>query len=240
MTKDKTCFLIFPNQLYEDITHLKKYHTVFLIEEPIYFYDPVHRPIKPNKIKIAYMRACMKAYFDFKLKQIVSLSTTARYIEYTQAKNYNFLKNFKNVTYFDVVDHALENKLHTKISSMSGQVTRQPSPNFILSNMDLKEYHAHHGKSPRHSSFYEYVKLKLGILKNVKNQDSLIRKPPPKVHLALKVTHHVFSTMMKGKLKHFTKETLDKGDILEKNLTKDVMGLKGQIAASPRTFVDQK
>jgi deoxyribodipyrimidine photolyase-like uncharacterized protein len=57
-------FLILPNQLFQEtIEHLKsyKYKEIWIVEEPHYFSTEL---IKPNKIKIAYLRACMKLYYD--------------------------------------------------------------------------------------------------------------------------------------------------------------------------------
>ena len=56
-----SCFVILPNQLFENIDILKGFKDIFLIEEPHYFSET----IKPNKIKIAYMRACMLFYYDY-------------------------------------------------------------------------------------------------------------------------------------------------------------------------------
>ena len=53
-------FIILPNQLFQetkDYLRKNKYDEVWIIEEPHFFSTP---NIKPNKIKIAYLRACMK------------------------------------------------------------------------------------------------------------------------------------------------------------------------------------
>ena len=55
-------FIILPNQLFENnYKFLKGFDKVFIIEEPHYFSSAT---IKPNKIKVAYLRACMKYYYD--------------------------------------------------------------------------------------------------------------------------------------------------------------------------------
>ena len=66
-------FIIFPTQLFSDIKHLKKWenesnHTnkiIYLIEEPTFFTDFAY-----HKLKLAYHRASMKKYFDFKKEKI--------------------------------------------------------------------------------------------------------------------------------------------------------------------------
>ena len=89
-----SCFIIFPNQLYENFLQLLKtykYKTIYIIEEPIYFYDPEYRQIKPNKIKIAYIRACMKWYTDWLHSQVKKINIM--YLEYEQIlqQKYKFI-----------------------------------------------------------------------------------------------------------------------------------------------------
>ena len=83
-------FLILPNQLFEDIELLKGFKEIFIIEEPYYFSTT---EIKPNKIKIAYMRSCMRYYYDYLKSQIKNSKIT--YIEFKDLindKDYLFLK----------------------------------------------------------------------------------------------------------------------------------------------------
>ena len=55
-------FIIFPTQLFEEtIEILDNYDKIIIIEEPHYFSS---NEIKPNKIKIAYLRACMRLYYN--------------------------------------------------------------------------------------------------------------------------------------------------------------------------------
>jgi deoxyribodipyrimidine photolyase-related protein len=160
--------LILPNQLYEDVNNYKKYKQIYLIEEPIFFYDKDYRPIKPSKIKIAYLRACMKCYFD-KLKK---MKLKVEYIEYNDiVKNkYSFIDNV-NVDIYDPTDHAILQKLkHYKIIC-----NILKTPNFII---DINELSSTNKLINRHKTFYELVKKKLKILVNVNNKDKSNRNPP--------------------------------------------------------------
>jgi deoxyribodipyrimidine photolyase-related protein len=159
-----TIFLILPNQLFENnYKKIKEYKEVFLIEEPYFFSDI----IKPNKIKIAYMKACMMYYYDdLKLNGINVIYKTFDEI----IKNgYDFLKN-KKIHLFDINDFKLTKKY--KIFNLS---KIYETPMFLLPKELLQKYNR---KTPTHASFYEMSKNYLGILQDVKNQDVYNRKNP--------------------------------------------------------------
>ncbi len=161
-------FIIFPNQLYEEYRVLRKYDKVYLVEEPIYFYDPVYKPFKPNKIKIAYMRACMKYYKRYLEKHDINVE----YIDYSKINNYNFIKG--DVSLYDPTDHDLIKKL----LDIFKNINVIESPNFIFTINTLNQYYKVY-PNPKHSSFYEFAKKKLNILSGVKNMDKENRSPPP-------------------------------------------------------------
>lgn len=111
-------FLIFPNQLYEKTSIHKQFDHVFLVEDPIYFNEIV----KPNKIKIAYMRAASKWFFDNK----IAINKT--YIDCANVKTYKFLSDFLEVGLYDPTDIAVMAKLKKHIGENRLHVF--PSPNF--------------------------------------------------------------------------------------------------------------
>ena len=76
-------FLILPNQLFEETIKLRSYSNIYLIEEPHYFSTS---EIKPNKIKIAYMRSCMQFYYDKLKKEGFNIT----YIDYSTLINNNY------------------------------------------------------------------------------------------------------------------------------------------------------
>lgn len=174
----ESCFIIFPNQLYEDFVYLsklQKYKTIYIIEEPIYFYDPEYRPVKPNKIKIAYMRACMKYYANWLHSQIKKQNVI--YIDYDQVveQKYSFLQSYSSINYFETTDKDLDVKLEKHIKQPKVIL---PSPSFMMSIEQLRAYNSNH-KTPKHASFYDFVKSELKILEGVKNQDKYNRKALP-------------------------------------------------------------
>lgn len=160
-----SCLIIFPNQLYElSTSFFKFYDYVFLVEDPIFF----NEKFKSNKIKIAYLRASSKCYFDY-------IQTTGKklFVEYDKVDNYNFLKTFEinEITLHDPTDF----NLMSKLKKLKIKLTILPSPNFIMSLKDLssKTY-------TRHKSFYIDVKKHLHILESTPNLDKYNRKSFPK------------------------------------------------------------
>lgn len=172
-------FLILPNQLFEEVKPLKGYQELFIIEEPHYFSTP---EIKPNKIKIAYLRACMKAYYD-KLKKDGFNITYINFSELSKPSGYSFLKK-KDCFCYDINDF----KLRERYKSLKlPELNEIETPMFIMKKTDLDNYHKKI-KSPSHSSFYEFSKKKLGILEGIKNQDVYNRSNPREI---IPMTNHL-------------------------------------------------
>ena len=159
-------FLILPNQLFQEtIEHLKsfKYKQIWIVEEPHYFSTEL---IKPNKIKIAYLRACMRYYYD----NLIKLGFKVIYKDYD-----NSLLTFNEEYYsFELTDH----KLKEKYEKQGIIINEIETPMFLLKIEDLDIYNKR--KTISHSSFYEYSKKKLGILEGIKNQDVYNRSNPRK------------------------------------------------------------
>jgi len=177
-----TVFLIFPNQLFESTPQIIAHHKpnqVFLIEEPIYFYDPIHKPYKVNKIKVAYLRACMKAFYANNQAKLPNLT----YIDYHTAlksANYSFIPLTTNthLVTFDPIDYDLKEKLPSNVIYLD-------SPDFLIPLQQLKVYFDKHPKATRHTSFYTFMKTQLGgnllgNFVNMQNLDAQNRHPPPK------------------------------------------------------------
>jgi len=163
-------FLILPNQLFEDVKQLKDFKEIFIIEEPHYFSTS---EIKPNKIKVAYLRACMRVYYDYLKTQLKSQKIS--YIEFkdlNKDSNYNFLKKGQFYCY-DMNDFKLRDK-YRKLGVL-GNLQELETPMFIMTKKDLDSYDR---KTPTHASFYEFSKSKIGILEGVKNQDVYNRSNP--------------------------------------------------------------
>lgn len=194
-------FVVFPNQLFDDLGQILQVHPqcVYLVEEPIYFFDKDWKPYKPHKMKVAFMRACMKNYFDTHLKK--AFPKKCKYIQYADIVNdgYAFLgNNIKHVYCYDPNDVELTQKLNhiSKVKHIPFRIFEQQD--LLLPKNVLDEYIINKTKTPKHASFYNFVKSKLNILKDVKNMDSLNRSPPP--NKCPKIYHF---TPSKQKMKYY-------------------------------------
>jgi deoxyribodipyrimidine photolyase-related protein len=159
-------FLILPNQLFENtLKHIKtaNYKKIIIYEEPHYFSSD----IKPNKIKIAYLRACMKYYYNNLITK-----EKIKNVSYCEFADKEVLTSNNTYYCYEITDYKLLNKyklLNIKINEIE-------TPMFILNKKDLDKYNKR--KTISHSSLYELSKNKLGILKGIKNQDIYNRSNP--------------------------------------------------------------
>ena len=78
-------FLIFPNQLFDNIKFIKD-KEVYLIEEPIYF-----TLYNYHKLKLAYHRATMKYYHH----QLIKNKVKTKYLEFRDISD-KFYKNIRS------------------------------------------------------------------------------------------------------------------------------------------------
>jgi deoxyribodipyrimidine photolyase-related protein len=137
-------FVLFPNQLYEDITILKEYKTIYLVEEPRFFTD-----FRFHKLKLAYHRATMKKYYDY----LKDNKLNVKYVEFDDVKKlYSELKKF---TFYDSLDKKLNKKLKKQ--------TMLPQKQFVISNQEIMEMK---NQKYRNDTFYKFMRKKLNILVN--------------------------------------------------------------------------
>ncbi len=169
------CFILFPTQLFDKLENLPKDCDVCLVEDPVFYYDAQYKPFKVNKIKIAFLHACIKSY--------IKSHTKFKYISWVdiQRRKYTFLKSYDTLFMYDPIDHDLTEKYRAICKSYGISVTILGSPDLLIDKESIKrEYFDVKKDSIRHASFYNYMKGKLGILNGVSNLDKMNRSPPPK------------------------------------------------------------
>ena len=172
--------VILPHQMYVSKTMVKEHRFTYLVEEPIFFYDKVYKPFKPNKVKLAYLRACMKAYH----KQFTTKNKPIKYIDYSDYKTFvDTIQSHEfastKVTIYDPIDEDVVDKYTTLFGAERLNIL--PSPDLLIDKETLDtKYFKSHNNIQRHASFYEFIKKELDILKGVKNLDKQNRSPPPK------------------------------------------------------------
>ena len=144
-----SAFLIFPIHLFEDISQLENYDTIYLIEEPRYFTD-----FSFHKLKLAYHRASIKYYFDY-LKENLNKEKIIKYINYDEiTENWYSDKKYSQIASYEVFDNSLEKKL---VNLKSFKFIK--SLNFLLDDEIISK------KEPvTFMNFYKKQRIRLNVL----------------------------------------------------------------------------
>lgn len=147
-------FIIYPTQLFQDISLLKDFKKIFLIEDNIYF-----TRYKFHRLKLAYHKATMLYYYDY-LRD--NLSATVKYIKFQDsAKFYKSLRG--PVDIYDPVDHLVMDNL---LANKKIELTIHETLAFPETREELQKYKDDLGNAQyRHdSSFYRWQRRNLDVL----------------------------------------------------------------------------
>jgi deoxyribodipyrimidine photolyase-related protein len=167
-------FLVFPNHLFAGTTAmsmLKSFDHVYIVEEPVHFYDAIYRPFKVHKTKLAYMRACMKGYERLLKRHKVR---GVKYINYSDvSKMYKTLQDNGDVGIhcWEPSDRVLQRKYADLGITLH---IHNDTPQFIAHKEEQGAFLASVKSAARMSneSYYGFIKGNLGILQGVKNMDT--------------------------------------------------------------------
>ena len=199
-------FLIFPHQLFKDISLLKKADSVYIIEEYLFF-----NQYKFHKQKLALHRASMKYYEHYLQENEIKTN----YIDATNKQSdirifiHNIAANQNvSIQLYDVCDNWLEKRIIETCHSNNIEFKEYATPLFINSKEDLSMYFGVKQKY-LHNDFYIQQRKKLNILidENGKPQggkwshdaDNRLKYPKNKI-----VPKTKFPT-----INHFYKEAID-------------------------------
>jgi len=150
-------FLLFPTQLFSDLTLLSKSKLIYLIEEPRYFND-----FGFHKLKLAYHRASMKKYYDMLKKKKLNV----KYFDCEKVNN-NFYKSIKSendlINMYYPGDYPLQNKLENIFGK---KLVINETLNFLIKTNEFVNIKKLIYKNTRysHEEFYKYQRKKLSIL----------------------------------------------------------------------------
>jgi deoxyribodipyrimidine photolyase-related protein len=159
----KQATLIYPHQLFEENSLLKKDQAIFLIEEPLFFTQ-----YKFHKQKLVLHRASMKAY-ENKLNE---LGYKVIYIESKDFKKtsdiVSILKdnNISSVELYDPVDNWLESKLTKSLKENNISYEIFETSLFLTDRQTLKKYFDSQKSKRKYfmKNFYEWQRKRLDIL----------------------------------------------------------------------------
>lgn len=176
----KNVFVLFPINLYRNISYLKD-SKIYLVELDLYFnrYSKELGKMKFNALKPIYHRASMKYYEKYLIKKGIEceyINLDKDWINYIKKNN----KKDTIYKFFDPVDKYLNNIINTNFNNYE----IIDSPSFILTTEDLKNYNKNN-KSKRQTSFYSNNRKLKDILMDNGNPvggkltyDTENRKPP--------------------------------------------------------------
>jgi len=155
MTKE--IYLIYPNQLFYNPTHISKNSKVYIIEDHRYFTD-----FNYHRMKLIYHRASMKYYY----KYLIKLGYSPQYIEFNKVDN--FYKKLSKTSYLiycvNLGDLILEKKLNKILN-----INWEDNINWLVPTPDNPEFQEIKSKIYKnnhylHKEFYKYQRIKLNIL----------------------------------------------------------------------------
>lgn len=179
---------IFSNQLYE-VGYLRrverdngvKISEVYLVEDPVFYGMRKNIVLRLNLIKLVYQRLALLEYYSYlkgngykvRLFNIADIGVRDR-------GKYP-LDGERDVIIFDVVDH----ELRLRLMSSKLNILWVDTPNFVLTRGDINEYREKVEKRSKgkgkgkgsgkvrysHTSFYGFVKEKIGVLRGVRSYD---------------------------------------------------------------------
>ena len=188
--------VLFPNQLFEPKIIKKVFpniaiENIYFIEDPTFYGkrngSGAVSTLKLNQLRIVYMYMTHQYYIQ-QLKQHYKVT----YVPIQKLWSHPELSFLpKECLLIDPCDLVLMKKLQ----AMKVQWTIADSPSFVLTSAQLQDYQKdREGKRLQHSSFYNFSKEVLNVLKNVKSQDIYNRQPySKKIQLPDNPYHRIFS-----------------------------------------------
>lgn len=147
LSKKNNVFIILPNQLFEDISILKKYHQIYLWEHPKFF-----TKFKYHKLKLVYHKATMSNYYEY----LQSKNLKVTYIKYNEKLS---ISKKDDVSIYDPVDFEILNSFKKSYKNL----LIINSPLFLLTQNDIDEYSKEKNKFIHHH-FYKWIRIKKKIL----------------------------------------------------------------------------
>ncbi len=156
--------LIYPHQLFEENSLLKKGRKVFIIEEPLLFTQYTF-----HKQKLIFHRASMQCYKDILIEKgfevfyinHFDLTKTEGVVLFLQSEK------IEKIYMYDVTDNWLEKKICDTLQKNNIELEVQDTPMFLTDLSTLNDYYnkiKNNGKRFFMKNFYEWQRKRLKIL----------------------------------------------------------------------------
>lgn len=159
--KESTAFILFPHQLFLDLSLIRETDEVYLIEEFLFFDQ-----YKFHKQKLVLHRASMKYYADYLIQNQITVHYRAAQTQESDVRKLIetlHQKNILHIYFYDVCDDWLENRIYQSCRKFGIKTTEMASPLFINTKEDLKPYFGIREKYFQ-TDFYIQQRKNLGIL----------------------------------------------------------------------------
>ncbi|MCS6790516.1 MAG: cryptochrome/photolyase family protein, partial [Bacteroidia bacterium] len=162
-------FLVYPHQLFA-VEHLPPAKEVWVIEEPLYFADPIHAPIF-HKQKLILHRASLRRYAD----QLREAGYVVEYWAYGELMREGapraaeillrraYSRGFREVHLFEPVDYLLERRLAWAAERCAVQLRYHDTPGFLTSRRENLSFQSQQ-KRYHQTSYYIWQRKRLNIL----------------------------------------------------------------------------
>lgn len=146
-------FILFPHQLFEDISILKGMESILIIYEELFF-----NQFNFHKTKLAFHFATTRFYNDY----LINNGLNSKIIELKTPYLFeNFFKELaekdEQLFYYDTVDYLLERRIRRFTEKYNIKVSRIENPSFLLSNVLLDKL------KPANNKYFQtdfYIKIR--------------------------------------------------------------------------------
>ncbi|MBI1344627.1 MAG: cryptochrome/photolyase family protein [Terrimonas sp.] len=159
--------ILFPHQLFEQNILIGKCHTIYLVEEWLYF-----RQYHFHKQKIAFHRASMKSYEQLLQSRNIKVVYIDSFHELADIRKlipHLKSKQVDSIAYIDTTDDWLEQRIRKTCEAHHVKADSHPSPLFLNSPADITRYFT--GKKKMfQTDFYKYQRQTRKILLDPQQQ----------------------------------------------------------------------
>lgn len=159
--KATTLFIVFPHQLFKDISLLKNADVVYLVEEFLFF-----NQYRFHKQKLVLHRASMKGYENYLHEnglQVHYIKAIQKQSDIQILIDALAVKNNLQIQFYDPCDDWLQKRILSSCVKNNISTLEHPTPLFINTKTDLHEYFGNKQKYFQ-TDFYIQQRKKLEIL----------------------------------------------------------------------------
>lgn len=155
--------LIYPHQLFEDVSHFDGVDTLYVIEDPLYFGTDPEFELSFHKQKLVFHRATMQRYCDT-LKQAGYRVVYVAFDDLRTSEDiFEVIGDVGSIHVAALADDWLEGRLREAANRHGADFVTHPSPGFLTDRSTLNDYFDEH-ENYYQTDFYKFQRKRLDIL----------------------------------------------------------------------------